>query len=118
MKNLNKTNNALDSLLQEIKDFVKENGGFINTTNLNNENDQMYAYVYFWGDDTLEELKVIAVKVENDVVYVALSSLSISIEINGADDFNEDDWYSVGTNGDVLTAQTILSIAESIEQYV
>jgi hypothetical protein len=36
-----------------------------------------------------------------------------------ADDVDENDWYVVGSSGDmVLTASTILSIADSIEQYV
>lgn len=118
MINLVKANKAIKLLLDEVKDFVKENGGFINTDNVDGENDQMYAYVYFWNEDEVEELKVIAIKVEDNILYIAMSTKSASVEVNSIEDFTEDDWYSVGMSGDVLLEQTIFSIAESIEQYV
>ena len=119
MENLNKTYNAINSLLNEVKELVKKNGGFINTTNLNKQNDQMYAYVYSWEYELLEEVEVIAVKVENNTLYIATCVKSFNMELYSIDELDEDDWYSVDmASADVLFIQTILSIAESIEQYV
>lgn len=119
MENLNKTYDLIKSLLNEVKELVKKNGSFINTTNLNRENDQMYAFVHFWEQGLVEEVKVIAIKVEDNMLYIATCPISNNIEVNSVDDFDEDDWYIVSLYADdILPTQTILSIAESIEQYV
>ena len=118
MENLNKTYEMMDSLLKEVKEFVKGKGGFINTTNLNKENDQIYAYIYCGEYYSVDEVKVIAIKVENNLLHIATCVQLLNVEINGIEDFAEDDWYVVDKcSWDVLFSQTILSIAESIEQY-
>lgn len=119
MENLNKTYDLIQSLLNEVKELVKKNGGFINTTNLNKKNDQMYAYVYSCEYGLLEEVKVIAVKVENNTLYIATCVKTFNMELYSIDELDEEDWYPVDMASlDVLFIQTILSIAESIEQYV
>lgn len=118
-ENLKLALNTIDAIVDDVKAFVKTNGGFISTHDLTC--DTMYAYVIDWDIDNVVEERVIAIRVidedleiattyhKNDVYEVALTE----------NDFTDEDWMVVGTCGDsVLTAQTILSIAESIEQYV
>ena len=80
---------------------------FLNTSNP--ECDTMYAYVIDWDIDDVYETKIFAIR-------VADNNLEILVPNNVNGDFN---WYVIGSCGDsVLTVQTILSIAESIEQYI
>jgi hypothetical protein len=112
MKKLTKSNlniaiDAIDNLVNDVKVFVNDNGGFLNTSNP--ECDTMYAYVIDWDIDDVYETKIFAIR-------VADNNLEILVPNNVNGDFN---WYVIGSCGDsVLTAQTILSIAESIEQYI
>ena len=110
---------GINTLVNKVRDFVKENGGFISTTN--SQWDTMYAYIVDWNLDIVTEERIIAVRVEDDILQVAgtIYKNDVYDEPLTEDYFDEDEWYSVGTCGDcVLTAQTILSIAESIDQYV
>ena len=119
MKNLDKAVKAIENLTEEVKDFVVKNGGFINTTNVEGECDDIYGYLIDWYADEVEEVKVIAIKVEEDTLSVATSTKNMVTIIDGKEDLEDDEWYPMGTGGDsILQAQTILSIAESIEQYV
>ena len=119
MKNLDIVYKAINDLVSEVKTFVKNNGGFIITTK--EKCDRMYGYIvnYEAYDDDVTEERIIAIMVEDDVLCIATCPSSLNIVVNNKDDINEDDWYVIGSFGDsVLTAQTILSIADSIEQYV
>ena len=117
-KNLKIAFNAIDALVEDVKAFVKENGGFIKTED-DGYSDTIYAYVIDWDNDDVHEDVVYAIKVEDDELYVATCGKNMGVIATNVDDVPEDEWYPVGTGGDsVLLAQTILSIAESIEQYV
>lgn len=121
MKNtLNFAWNALRDLNDKVISFVKENGGFINTQNNDGGKDNIYGYVINWGNDDVDEYRVIAVRVVNDVLEIAISPNSINYtEGMTEDDFTEEDWcVCTCDSSEVLFAQTILSIAESLEQYV
>lgn len=116
MKKLTKSNlniaiDAIDNLVKDVKVFVNDNGCFLNTSNP--ECDNMYAYVIDWDIDNVYETKIFAIRVTDD-------NLEILVPNNVNGDFDIDlNWYIIGSCGDsVLTAQTILSIAESIEQYI
>ena len=112
--------NEIDNLVNLVKAFVVENGGFINTQNINHENDQIYAYIVDWGADNVDEYKVIALREKDNMLELAISPTTLNYDEGlTLEDFREEDWYVIGSCGDsVLTAQTILSIADSIEQYV
>ena len=119
MKHLGNAVNAIENLTNEVKDFVVKNDGFINTSNALGNCDQIYGYIIDWDADAVEEQKVVALKVEDDILYIATSPKSIVVIVDSKADFEDDEWYALGTGGDcVLQAQTILSIADSIEQYV
>jgi hypothetical protein len=117
-----KTNDAwgaINNLLEEVKIFVKENGGFISTHN--SELDTIYAYIVDWVFDNVNEERVIAIRVNNDILEIVTTPYKSDVYPNALtnEDFVEDDWKTMGTGGDsVLTAQTILSIADAITEYV
>lgn len=121
-KNLKVAVNAVNALVEDVKTFVKANGGFINTMNEDGSYDNIYAYVIDWDNDDVNEEYVLAVRVKDDTLEIIPTSYKLRYSYDEEiteDTFVDDDWYPVGTGGDsVLLAQTILSIAESIEQYV
>ena len=109
---------GINTLVNKVRDFVKENGGFISTTN--DELDTIYGYEVDWNTDDVNEIRILAVRVKDDVLQVAGTFYKNDRYDQITEDyFTDDEWYSVGDCGDsILTAQTILSIAESIDQYV
>lgn len=109
---------GINTLVDKVRDFVKENGGFIST--YNDKWDTIYGYEIDWNTDEVNEIRILAVRVKDDVLQVAGTFYKNDKYDQVTEDyFTDDEWYPIGTNGDiVLTAQTILSIAESIEQYV
>lgn len=118
-ENLKIARNAIDAVVGAVKNFVKDNGGFIATTD--EKCDKIYAYKIDWEYDDVSEQRVIAVRVIDDELMVVMTPYKNDIydEPITEDYFNDNEWYCVGSCGDlVFTAQTILSIAESIDQYV
>jgi hypothetical protein len=118
-KNLQNAYRAINYLVEDVKKFANDNGGFISTHDLGN--DTMYAYVFTFDFEIVTEQRILAICVKDDVLYILPTPYTRDEYTKPitANDFNEDDWYIVGSCGDyVLNAQTIISIAESIEQYV
>ena len=110
---------GINILVNKVRDFVKQNGGFISTHSM--EWDAIYAYVIDWNYDDVSEQRVLAVRVKDNELQIIVTPYKTDVYDTPLteDDYVDSDWYSVGTCGDnVLTAPTILSIAESIEQYV
>ena len=118
-ENLKIALNAIDAVVKDVKKFVKDNGGFISTHDL--YCDTMYAYVIDWNTDNVVEERIIAIRVIDGVLEIATTFFKNDVyEVALTEnDFSDEDWMVVGSFGDsVLTAQTILSIAECIDQYV
>ena len=113
---------VLQCLLKDIIKAIENKGGFINTQNNEDSFDNMYAYIIpFWTEPNIvEEVNIIAIRTRND--HLELATCASNLTINAVlteEDFDEDDWYACGTPGDeIFFAQTILSIAESIDQYL
>lgn len=110
---------AVETLVADVKNFVVLNGGFISTHSM--EWDTMFAYVVDWNYDDVSEQRVLAVRVKDNELQIIVTPYKNDVYDTPLteDDYVDSDWYSVGTCGDsVLTAPTILSIADSIEQYV
>jgi hypothetical protein len=110
---------AIDTLVADVKNFVALNGGFIATAN--DELDTIYGYKIDWDTDDVSEIRILAVRVKDNSLQVAVAIYKNDVydEPITEDYFTDDEWYDVGEYGDsILTAQTILSIADSIEQYV
>ena len=114
---------VLRCLLEDIIKAVENKGGFINTQNNEDSFDTMYAYIsyYLWSaPHEIEEVKIIAMRVKDGHLELATCALNTGVtEILTEEDFGDDDWYTCGLPGDqIFFAQTILSIAESIDQYL
>lgn len=116
---LSEVSMGINKLVNEVRDFVKKNGGFVSTHN--SDLDTMYAYIVDWEYDNVTEERIIAIRVYENELEIATTPFKTDVytEPLTNEDFENNDWYVVGTNGDsVLTAQTILSIAECIHEYV
>ena len=106
----------------DIIKAIENKGGFINTQNNEDSFDIMYAYIipFCTEPNIVEEVKIIAIRVKNH--HLELATCASNLTINAVlteEDFDEDDWYTCGIPGDeIFFAQTILSIAESIDQYL
>lgn len=114
---------VLRCLLGDIIKAVENKGGFINTQNNEDSFDTMYAYIsyYLWSaPHEIEEVKIIAMRVKDGHLELATCALNTGVtEILTEEDFSDDDWYTCGLPGDqIFFAYTILSIAESIDQYL
>lgn len=115
------TMECITALTDKVTEFVKANGGFINTQNPDNHYDNIYSYRIDWDTDDIIEERVIAIRVVDDKLLILLENkrLDFSEPIDFENTYSDMDWYFIGTCGDnVLTAQTILSIASSIDEYV
>ena len=117
-ENLQNALKSINALVEDVKEFVKANGGIIDTQN--EKCDTLYSYVVDWGNDEVVECKVLGVRVVDDELFI-LPAYG-SLYFYGVEDITKvemDEWYSVGYCGDsILTAQTILSIAECIDEYI
>lgn len=118
-ENLFLANKAINNLVNDVTRFVKQNGGFINTQNNDGACDQIYAYVVDWYGNNVNEERVIAVRTTDGVLEIATNPMCKANYSNGLkeEDIPTAEWYEI--DGDsILTAQTILSIADSINQYI
>lgn len=117
-ENLQNALKSINALVEDVKEFVKANGGIIDTQD--EGCDTLYSYVVDWGNDEVVECKVLGVKVVDDTLLI-LPAYGSAYFWGNVDIANVEDseWYVVGDCGDsILTSQTILSIAECIEEYV
>lgn len=117
--NLQKANNAIEALVEDIKRVVRENGGIIDTQVEGCDRIKAYVYdCYADFDDTYIKYNVIGIKVVNDKLFVLPDVVAYytfgETDVNSAKD--SELWYEIHTG--LLSAQTILSIAESIDQYI
>ena len=107
------TINIFDRIIKEIKYIVKNKGGFLAT---DEKYDTMYGYVV--DCDDVQELKIVALRVTNGVLEIALCPKSMKYIISLATDLEDDDWYLCEPYSDnVLIPNTILSIADTLEAY-
>ena len=107
---LKQLNQNLKDLEKAIIQFVKDNGGFINTQNWEYTNDTIYAYQYDMDSNIIEEY-IIGIRIdEDDYLEIAFGEYTY-------DDPDEVDWEYIHS-GYFYTTPTLISIAESLEQYV
>ena len=116
--NLQKANNAIEALVEDIKRVAREAGGIIDTQVKGCDHIKAYVYdCYAEFDNNYIECDVMGIKVVNDKLFVLPDFGSCYIfgetNINSVED---SEWYEIHTG--LLSAQTILSIAESIDQYI
>ena len=110
--NLKNTVNAINALVDDIKQLVIDNGGIIDTQK--SGCDRIKSYIV--DGKEIDECSVMGIKVDGNQLFILP-------DYGGSYCFGETDikkteeyeWFAVS---EILLAQTILSIAESIEQYI
>ncbi len=116
---------------KEISDFIigladklakfiikhQEGKGYIDTQD--SDNDTIYAFVYDEISGQGTEVLVNGVRHDGDGIEIVYEHISRTIDIEYSDeDFkNDDNWVPISWS-DVYYRETLMNIAESIEQYV
>lgn len=116
--NLQKAHNAIEALVEDIKRVVRENGGIIDTQVEGCDRIKAYVYdCYATFDGNYIECDVMGIRLVNDKLFV-LPDLGACYTFGETDvnSVEDSEWYEIHTG--LLTAPTILSIAESIDQYI
>lgn len=110
----NNLKNAVNSLLGEIKQLVIDNGGIIDTQKKGCNRINTYIIE---GHGEIYECHVMGIKVKENKLFI-LADYGNGYTFGETDIKNtvDEEWFEV--NKGILIEQTILSIAESIEQYI
>lgn len=116
----NKANKLADEMHNALVEFVKENGGFINTDYRHRKDkgcDPIFGFFYDDFKCLTEEDFVMAVKVEDNALYVLLTNDEGEYFEDG-DRANDDDrWYSI-FGGYICQLQTLYNLCDTLHQYV
>jgi hypothetical protein len=118
-ENLQKANNAINALVEDIKRVVLEEGGIVDTQVKGCKHIRAYIYdCYAECDGNYIACDVMGVKVIDDKLFV-LPDFGACYIFGETDvkSVENSEWYEIH-EGLLLSAQTILSIAESIDQYI
>ena len=114
-ENLKNAVNAINALVDEIKQLVINNGGVINTQKRGC--DRINTYI-IEGHGEIYGCDVMGIKVkENQLFILADYGSDYTFGETDIENTEECEWFEVN-NKEMLIEQTILSIAESIEQYI
>ena len=117
-ENLQKAHSAINTLVEDIKRVTRENGGIIDTQVKGCTRIKAYLYDnYAPSGGNYIECNVIGIKVVNDKLFV-LPDLGAYYIFGETDvkSVEDSEWYEVPR--ELLSAPSILSIAESIDQYI
>lgn len=117
-ENLQKAHTAIDALVEGIKRLVRENGGIVDTQTIGCTRIKVYIYDnYEPSGDNYSGCNVMGIKVINDKLFVLPDYGAYYIfgrtDVKSVED---SEWYEVPR--ELLSAQSILSIANSIDQYI
>lgn len=114
--------NSTQALHETIIKIVENHDGLIHTQN--QSCDTIYSIEYLSIDDAeIIERTVIGIRVKDNDLQIFTENNSRSCRINVSEDdlMNpefEDNWVSLKDSCQVIYVQTLLNIAESIEQYI
>ena len=125
IKRIDHIKSVINTQMEEARialyDLVEANGGFVF---IDDGGDTIYGYALN-EDDFLEEYKVKALKSCDDgdvLVYLVPILRGVQVKYTAEDIKNEtdsDNWYTLGGGDGMLYAwDTIISVLESIEEYV
>lgn len=113
--NLKNAVNAINALVEEIKQLVMDNGRIIDTQKKGCNRINTYVIE---GYGEIFGCYVMGIKVkENQLFILAGYGNCYTFGQTDIENTDDDEWFEVN-NKMILTEQTILSIAESIEQYI
>lgn len=103
----------VDTIYTEVKNIIKENGGFINTSGY--ADDVIFSLEYN-SDYDITEYRVLGVRVENDKIKIC-SSYWWEVEETDEDLKEDSEWEDlIEINGYYI--QTLYNIFEGIGSYV
>ena len=105
-KHVNEEDKRIHNILVE---YVKRNGGEIDTSNEDDHNDDIYAVVYNEYASRYEDFRVDRVRVVDNCLEVHLSDYYSKDE--------DDMWFSV-TGGMVLVNATLYWLCECLPEYI
>lgn len=117
-ENLQKAYSAINALVEDIKRVARENGGIVDTQVKGCTRIKAYVYDnYAVGDGNYIECDVMGIKVINDKLFV-LPDFGAYYTFGETDvnSVENGEWYEISEG--LLSTQTILSIADSIDQYI
>ena len=107
---------AFEVMHDAIKGIILNAGGFINTANNDDKNDNIYsAVIDFDGTGELVEVLVKAVKVEGNEIYCYIQPIYSNVKVTYTDeDMKEDEegWYLLSLSGELLYHYTILNLVD------
>ena len=114
--NLQKANNAIDALVEDIKQVVRENGGIVDTQVKGC--DRILAYITDY--DSYLECLVMGIKLDGERLMILPDyGACYSFGLTDVRTVEGSEWYEVRRDSkDLLFTQAILSIAESLDQYI
>lgn len=116
----------LDPLFEAVCEFVKKNSnekGYLDTRNVNGENDNIYGLEYLNFDDgEIKESRVWALATEvdkngKDDLSVYIDDYRSCPSDENLEDRTSPQWVSFRWNDILLYVQTLVNIAEAIEEY-
>lgn len=118
-ENLQKAHSAINALVEDIKRVIRENGGIIDTQSRDCARIKTYIYENYGGEAIYVKCDVMGIKVVNDKLFV-LPAYGSYYTFGRTDvkSVEDSEWFEIRTRSGLLTAQTILSIAEVINQYI
>lgn len=120
---LNEKSNAIhwmiDTLVDDIREFVRKAGGFIDTQNADGERDGIYGINYDYCDEDVHEVRISALRVTEDGSLEVLPCDKNSRERLTREQMEAtDDWHVLIGDDTLYKAETALAIAEYLEEYL
>lgn len=106
-------------MTKALTQFVKINQGekgYIKTEN--EQNDAIWVLLWQYYDNIYEEQQIKAIRVKEGSLQILYDPFSVHYSDDDIANAPENDWRTVIYDDYILSSQTLLNIAESIEDYV
>lgn len=111
---------SLDTLRDSIANLVKEKGGFIDVSNNDGQNDNIYSALYdYCGAGELTEVYIKGIKVVGNALYAYVAPISNNKIIYTKEDMlnDEDNWYLVDISSDLVYSYTLHYLSDIFAYY-
>ena len=111
-----------EEIIEIVRDFVARHDNFIDTRNINEECDTIYAGV--WNDTGCDEYPVIAVRIKYNNLQILVNDGNMIIPEDDAefrkmcDENNHLYWYNIYYGSEVVLGMTLNYLLEGLDEYV
>lgn len=112
--------NAQNSAVRMLAEYIQEHDGIINCSNESGENDGIYAYIWLGAlDQAVDECHVNCIYYDEKYETIYLHTCEEGETYEDFEDIKDDhdNWYPLN-NGNCLVVSTLYSILEAIHEYV